>query len=113
MHEDTILVVENHYLGAVLDRNQFDTFYHEHPRTYSLSSFIEIAQSLGRAVIEVQFPQRYGGNVRVFIGKVDSASEASTKVIILRLNVKQISMMNLHKCARFLTSGREKKRQKY
>jgi hypothetical protein len=69
MNEDTILVIENHYLGAVLDRNQFDTFYHEHPRTYSLNSFVHIAQTLGRGVAAVEFPQRYGGNVRVIIGK--------------------------------------------
>ena len=69
MDEDTILVVENHYLGAVLATNQFDTFYHEHPRTYSLTSFVHIAGSLGRAVAGVEFPSRYGGNIRVTIGK--------------------------------------------
>lgn len=68
MDKDTILVVENHYLGAVLEHNQFDTFYHEHPRTYSLHSFIRIAQTLGRMVSSVEFPQRYGGNIRVIIG---------------------------------------------
>jgi SAM-dependent methyltransferase len=69
MDEDTILVIENHYLGAVLAKNQFDTFYHEHPRTYSLTSFAHIAGSLGRAVAAVEFPSRYGGNIRVTIGK--------------------------------------------
>jgi SAM-dependent methyltransferase len=74
MHEDTILVVENHYLGAVLAKNQFDTFYHEHPRTYSLTSFVHIAGSLGRAVAAVEFPSRYGGNIRVTIGKDGSGA---------------------------------------
>src|SRR3954447_12209634 len=69
MGEDTILVVENHYLGAVLAKNQFDTFYHEHPRTYGLTSFTHIAGSLGKAVVAVEFPGRYGGNIRVTIGK--------------------------------------------
>jgi SAM-dependent methyltransferase len=75
MTPTTLLVIENHYLGAVLDRIQFDTFYHEHPRTYSLSSFQYIAQSLGLALVDVQFPSRYGGNIRVFIGgKIDADS---------------------------------------
>ena len=64
----TMLVIENHYLGSVLDRHQFDTFYHEHPRTYSLTSFEHIARSLGLPVTAVEFPSRYGGNIRVFIG---------------------------------------------
>lgn len=61
------LVIENHYLGAVLDRGQFDTFYHEHPRTYSFTSFTEIAKTLGCAVLGAEFPSRYGGNIRVFM----------------------------------------------
>jgi hypothetical protein len=79
--ENTILVVENHYLGSVLDRNQFDTFYHEHPRTYSLNSFVHIAQTLGCEVSAVEFPQRYGGNIRVIIGKRGTASPEAILLI--------------------------------
>lgn len=68
MTESTVIIIENHYLGAVLDKNQFDTFYHEHPRTYSYSSFRFMAKSLGLEPIEVEFPSRYGGNIRVFLG---------------------------------------------
>ena len=42
-----LIIVENHYLGEVIKKNQFDTFYHEHPRTYSLQSFYKIAENLG------------------------------------------------------------------
>src|SRR5205814_1542893 len=68
MKEDTLLVIENHYLGAVLEKNQFDTFYHAHPRTYSLKSFYQIAENLGRQILDYEFPSRYGGNIRVVIG---------------------------------------------
>jgi SAM-dependent methyltransferase len=68
MKEDTILVIENHYLGAVIEKNQFDTFYHEHPRTYSLKSFEFIAKKLGKHIVDFGFPSRYGGNIRVIIG---------------------------------------------
>lgn len=64
----TILVVENHYLGSILKNEQFDTFYHEHPRTYSLTSFYEIAKKMGLCIFETNFPARYGGNIRVFMG---------------------------------------------
>lgn len=69
MHEKTVLVVENHYLGAVLEKNQFDTFYHEHPRTYSLNSFSHIADALEANILSVDFPSRYGGNIRVMISQ--------------------------------------------
>ena len=65
----TILVVENHYLGTVLNTGQFDTFYHEHVRTYSAKSFEYIARSLSAYIWKYSFPERYGGNIRVFMSK--------------------------------------------
>lgn len=75
MGPDTILVIENHYLGAVLDRYQFDTFYHEHPRTYSLTSFKFIAETLGLSLEAVEFPARYGGNIRVIMSSAPDAEK--------------------------------------
>jgi SAM-dependent methyltransferase len=76
MGPSTLLVIENHYLGAVLERYQFDTFYHEHPRTYSLASFRHIAKSLQAGIEAVEFPARYGGNIRVLMRRdlTDSTS---------------------------------------
>ncbi len=65
----TTIIIENHYLGAILEYGQFDTFYHEHPRTYSFRSFQYIAEALGLNLIDVQFVSRYGGNIRVYLGK--------------------------------------------
>ena len=64
---NTVLVIENHYLGSILEKDQFDTFYHEHPRTYSYTSFSFIADTLGMRISKVEFPHRYGGNIRVFM----------------------------------------------
>ena len=70
MSKNTVLIIENHYLGSVLKQKQFDTFYHEHPRTYSLKSFLEISKKLKANLIKYSFPKRYGGNIRVFISKI-------------------------------------------
>jgi len=67
LSKDTILIIENHYLGSVIQRRQFDTFYHEHPRTYSLKSFIEISKLLEINLFNYSFPKRYGGNIRVIL----------------------------------------------
>ena len=67
--ENTWVVIENHYLGSIVDKNQFDTFYHEHPRTYSAKSFEFISGSLDCDIESIQFPGRYGGNIRAFIKK--------------------------------------------
>jgi hypothetical protein len=108
MHEDTILVVENHYLGAVLERNQFDTFYHEHPRTYSLNSFVHIARTLGREVILVEFPERYGGNIRVIIGKVDDARHEAKSLIKATLERETSYFHQLTEMSNFIASWKKK-----
>ena len=69
LNDNSILVIENHYLGSILTNNQFDVFYHEHPRTYSLRSFEFIAKKLGRNVSNFEFLNRDGGGIRVIIDK--------------------------------------------
>jgi len=77
MSKSTIVVIENHYLGSVLDKSQFDTFYHEHPRTYSLKSFEYVANLLGVNLINAEFPNRYGGNIRIYLGESQLGSNYS------------------------------------
>jgi hypothetical protein len=62
------LIIENYYLGAVLERYQFDIFYDEHPKTYSAHSFREVAKRLGKEIEFIEFPARYGENIRVVTG---------------------------------------------
>jgi SAM-dependent methyltransferase len=100
MEDKTLLVIENHYLGAVLEKNQFDTFYHEHPRTYSLTSFFHIAKKLGKQVISVDFPSRYNGNIRVVIGNptIYGTLDMSEVASILQTEAhfsEELSVMNL------------------
>lgn len=87
MSDNIVIVIENHYLGSVLDGNQFDTFYHEHPRTYSYGSFVQMASNLGIKLAGVEFPSRYGGNIRVFMGNsfnVDDTGNVNLEALALR-----------------------------
>jgi SAM-dependent methyltransferase len=92
----TVIVIENHYLGAVLQGSQFDTFYHEHPRTYSYQSFVFIAKSLGLDLLNVQFPSRYGGNIRVYMGKNEAVENINNEEVLTieRTFENQFSLMN-------------------
>jgi len=78
----TLLVIENHYLGSVIEKNQFDTFYHEHPRTYSLTSFKEVSRRLNCPLVDVKFPKRYGGNIRVMLSGNGAILENSASISV-------------------------------
>ena len=77
---NTIIVIENHYLGSVLSKNQFDTFYHEHPRSYSLTSFFKISKKLNMSIKEYSFPKRYGGNIRVVLSNILKQNNKSNNI---------------------------------
>lgn len=90
MTPNTTVIIENHYLGSVLKASQFDTFYHEHPRTYSYTSFEFIARLLGVDLLDVEFPARYGGNIRVFLGKsTDSTRKPLIDIQLLKVQEQQ------------------------
>ena len=72
INDDNVLIIENHYLGSIISQNQFDTFYHEHPRSYSASSFFHIAKRLNVNILNIDFPKRYGGNIRVIMSRKSS-----------------------------------------
>lgn len=63
-----VFITESHYLLDVLDKTQFDTIYHEHIRTYSLKSLVRLVSYYGMEVFDVQRADRYGGNIRAYIG---------------------------------------------
>ena len=107
----TTLVIENHYLGSVLQGKQFDTFYHEHPRTYSLSSFQWIAKSLGLKVMAAEFPSRYGGNIRVFIGDPKSV-EARGALTVPNVDEDKFAE-DLRKLGESINRWRDAKRKKF
>ena len=62
--KDGIFVIENHYLGAILKKKQFDSFYHEHLRTYSLTSLIRLMKYYGFKIVNAYTTDRYGGNIQ-------------------------------------------------
>ncbi|MGH9364107.1 MAG: class I SAM-dependent methyltransferase [Thermoanaerobaculia bacterium] len=89
----TVIIIENHYLGAVLERNQFDTFYHEHLRTYSFTSFVHMARSLDVRVLKLELPARYGGNIRVFLGHSNRIGTASS-IDLGKLGTREASFLD-------------------
>ena len=89
MSPNSVIAIENHYLGSVLDGNQFDTFYHEHPRTYSYTSFVNMARSLGVDLLEVEFPARYGGNIRLYLGNAAKANVSAIDLSELSVTESQ------------------------
>jgi len=65
---DGVFITESHYLLDVLEKTQFDTIYHEHIRTYSLKSLVKLFPQYGMEIFDVHRADRYGGNIRAYVG---------------------------------------------
>jgi hypothetical protein len=69
LDNDGVFVIENHYIVDIMKGGQFDTIYHEHLRSYSLTSIVRLFSFYDFTVMDVRQVDRYGGNIRVFVGK--------------------------------------------
>mgnify|MGYP001165140275 FL=1 len=92
--KNTLIIIENHYLGEVIKKTQFDTFYHEHPRTYSLKSFVNISKKININLIDFKFVKRYNGNIRVYLkssGKIyKSKKKLNQSLRLEKLEINKI-----------------------
>jgi SAM-dependent methyltransferase len=69
-----VFVIENHYLLDIIKKLQFDSFYHEHLRTYSLKSLIRLLNIYKLKPINAFVTDRYNGNIQAhFVSKKNIA----------------------------------------
>jgi 2-polyprenyl-3-methyl-5-hydroxy-6-metoxy-1,4-benzoquinol methylase len=69
LEEDGVYCFENHYIMEILKRVQYDTFYHEHLRTYSLISLMKLFDMYNLNLFDAQIVSRYGGSIRCLVSK--------------------------------------------
>jgi C-methyltransferase-like protein/putative zinc binding protein/methyltransferase family protein len=84
IEDDGVFVFESHYLMDVIERNQYDTIYHEHIRTYCLKPIIKLFSFYDMEVYHVERVSRYAGNIRVFTARKGRKSVASSVDKLMR-----------------------------
>jgi len=85
LKRDGVFISETHYLLDVIAGGQFDTIYHEHLRTYSLTSLIRLFGQYDFTVTDAERGDRYGGNLRVHVTKGKSRLVSPNVVKLLKL----------------------------
>jgi hypothetical protein len=88
LDRDGVFVTESHYLLDVIEKNQFDTVYHEHIRTYSLRSLVTLFDYYGMEVFHVQRAERYGGNIRTYVARKGVRPTTPAVHSLLKLEVE-------------------------
>ena len=83
LSKDGHFVCEVHYLPEILRKNQYDSIYHEHVRTYSLKSLVVLFHLYDMVVSHVELMDRYSGTLRVFASNDRAASPDSSVAELL------------------------------
>lgn len=67
LRPDGVAVVETPYLVRFVEDREFDTIYHEHVFSYSLTALSTLVARHGLAVVDVEQIPLHGGSLRLFI----------------------------------------------
>ena len=95
--KDGVFVIENHYLVDVLKHNQFDTFYHEHLRTYSLKSLIVLMKKYNFHLSDAYTSNRYGGNIQAHFTNKKKIYNSRILKILSKEKKYKLSNVNTYK----------------
>lgn len=77
---DGVFVIEIPWAKDLLERNEFDTIYHEHVSEFSLLSLVRLSEFFRLVVVDVHRLSVHGGSIRVFMKHIGAATRPSTAV---------------------------------
>ena len=77
---DGLWILEQSYLGSLINSNSFDTICHEHIEYYRLCDIEHICRLVGLKIIDVSFNDINGGSFSVQVARDDSDYSPSDRV---------------------------------
>lgn len=72
MHDESIFMTQCVYLKDVIEKFQFDHFYHEHTMIHSLSPLKKLFENYGLRMIDVDYYDVHGGSFVLYVAKEKS-----------------------------------------
>lgn len=83
---DGVFISQSKYLGDLIDKNEFDTIYHEHVSYFSFLSTKFLFNQFGLDIFDVEHVETEGGSLRIFATHINSRVKPDKKVINLIKN---------------------------
>jgi hypothetical protein len=82
LKKNGVFICEIHYLPTLIEKNQYDTIYHEHLRYYTLNSLKYLLNRNGVRIFDCEKIITHGGSIRVYVNKGNSAIDSSVSDFI-------------------------------
>jgi SAM-dependent methyltransferase len=88
-----IAIFEFPYVRELIERNEFDTIYHEHISYFCLSTLVPLFEQHGLRIGEVDRFSIHGGSIRITAGHL-SETQASNRVQALMEEEREIGLLS-------------------
>jgi cyclopropane fatty-acyl-phospholipid synthase-like methyltransferase len=76
LKKDGVITIEVPHLMRLMERNQFDTIYHEHFCYLSFGTTVKILRAHGLVVFDVEQLPTHGGSLRIYARHADDSGKA-------------------------------------
>jgi len=80
MHKDSVFVVQGVYLKDLLERNEFDHFYHEHSCIHAVAPIKRLFEAHDMRLLDVEFTEIHGGSFVLYVGLKSHSMPTSESV---------------------------------
>lgn len=84
-----VFITEFPYLLDLIEKNQFDTIYHEHLSYFSLKPWQKIAGEYGFEITSIQRLSIHGGSIRIFHKKKEKIKLKKSRVLNYLINLEE------------------------
>jgi novobiocin biosynthesis protein NovU/D-mycarose 3-C-methyltransferase len=97
--DDGLVTIEVPYVGALLDRLEYDTVYHEHLSYFSVRSLLWLCDRVGLSVVRIDRVPVHGGSLRLYLSR--SAAGHAPEVRALEAEERQAGVTEVARYRRF------------
>jgi len=80
MEQDTVFIVQCVYLKEVIEKNQFDHFYHEHTMIHAIAPLEALFERYGMRMLQVDYYDVHGGSFVLEVARKESAYPARSSI---------------------------------
>lgn len=75
-----VFVTEFPYFVDLIDKNEFDTIYHEHLSYFAICPLVELFKKHNMKIIDIKRTPVHGGSIRIYVAKTKSKYKANDVV---------------------------------
>jgi 2-polyprenyl-3-methyl-5-hydroxy-6-metoxy-1,4-benzoquinol methylase len=112
LKQEGVITMEFPHLVRLIERNEFDTIYHEHYSYFSLITVEKIFAAHGLTIFDLEEIPIHGGSLRIYAGHSDDASKSIVpRVVELRQREEVAGITKLEYYFAFDEQVKETKRK--